>query len=110
VPHDLDGLWKIAQAYTREADGRWREELGSHQTFREFRNGTLCARYRATPSFTCERYDPYTLQGNVLAIGGRVHPRYRAERRKSQLQLIIEEWRDGAWRENRREIYVRVIK
>lgn len=110
APPDLNGLWKVAKAYTREPDGRWREELGASRTFREFRDGVACARYRATPEFACERYDPYTLQGNILAIGrGSGNTRERAERRGNQLQVITEEWRNQGWRETRREVYVRVM-
>lgn len=109
-PRDLDGLWKIAKAYTREADGRWREELGSRKTFLEFRGGASCARYRVTPEFVCERYDPYTLQGSVLAAGGNApNSRYRVERRRSQLDVTTETRQGTAWRETRREIYVRVM-
>lgn len=110
APPDLDGLWKVAQAYVRDADGQWREEPSPKRIFREFRDGAACSRFRATPEFACERYDPYTLQGNVLTIGrGSGNARFRVERRGSQLEVVTEERRSGAWRETRREIYIRVM-
>lgn len=112
-PRDLEGLWKVAQVLERErgAEG-WREVASRDPLFYEFRGGAFCTEARHTPEFRCTRYEPFTRDGETLALAAapRVDPpqRFRARFLSSQLELTTEERHGGEWVAVRRAILVRV--